>query len=93
MNQTVSTISEPVKHVVSLRQAPHRMAIAETTMRYDVLVNGEVKGELYYNTRGYVGNLPLPNGKSLCMPEGSINRFLAEIRRINLEAKMKKASA
>jgi len=30
--------------------------------------------------KGYVGNLPLPDGSSLYMPEGSLASFKREIR-------------
>ena len=48
-----------MKHVVTLREAPHKRAICETKMRYDVLLNGEQVGELHYNMTGYRGGASL----------------------------------
>lgn len=74
-------------HVVSLREAPHKMAMLETKMRYDVLLNGEYWGDLYFNTRGYCGYLPLPGGKRFDPGEISLSNFKKEIQKINKEAK------
>ncbi len=74
-------------HVLSLREAPHKRAICETKMRYDVLLNGQRVGELYFNMRGYCGYLPLPDGTNLDIGERGISSFRSEIRRINREAK------
>jgi hypothetical protein len=35
--------------------------------------------------KGYVGNLPLPDGSSLYMPEGSLASFKRAISRLNRE--------
>jgi len=43
------------QHVVALREAPHKRAMCETKMRYEVLLNGKAVGDLYFNTRGYIG--------------------------------------
>lgn len=43
---------------VRLVEAPQKMAECETTMRYDVLLNGEFFDELSFNTRGYQGAIP-----------------------------------
>jgi hypothetical protein len=75
-----------MKHVVTLREAPHKRAICETKMRYDVLLNGEQVGELHYNMTGYRGVLPLAGGRRLDIGERGISVFRAEIRRINKEA-------
>lgn len=93
MNLCTPSRTTAVQHVVSLREAPHRMAIAEPSMRYDVLLNGNVVGELYFNIHGYVGTLPLPNGKQLALPESSIGRFQREIRHINREAKFERVTS
>ncbi len=74
-------------HVVSLREAPHKKAICEREMRYDVLVNGQFHGDLYFNMKGYVGALPLPDGSRLNIGERGISAYKAEIRRINKEAR------
>ena len=75
-----------MKHVVSLREAPQKRAICEDKMRYDVLLNGEFWGELYFNMTGYCGYLPLPGGRSLDICERGISAYRKEIRRINREA-------
>lgn len=93
MSHSNFTYPAAPEHVVSLREAPHRMAIAETTMRYDVLLNGTAVGELYFNMHGYVGTLPLPNGKQLSIPESAISRFEREIRRINRDAKFERVTS
>lgn len=78
---------EKKMHVVSLKEAPHKRACCETTMRYDVLLNGQFFGELYFNMRGYVGCLPLPGGSRLNIGERAISAYKAEIKKINREAK------
>lgn len=85
--QTVSTRNPPARHYVSLREAPHKRSICETKMRYDVLLNGEYFDGLYFNMRGYVGLLPLPDGHKFNIGERGISVFRAEIRTINREAK------
>ena len=74
-------------HVVSLAEAPHKRAICETKMRFDVLLNGKVVGELWFNTKGYVGNLPLPCGGRMNIGERAISAFKSEIKKINKEAR------
>ena len=37
-----------------LVKAPKLMAVAETKMRYNLELDGEVVAEAYFNTRGYV---------------------------------------
>ncbi len=54
---------------------------------YDMLVNGEVVGEVYYNLTGYVGSLPQQNGPALTVGEQGISVYRAEIARINREAR------
>ena len=74
------------EHKVALREkkSPH---ILERHPRYDVLVNGEVKGELYYNMTGYVGVLPTVSGASMQIGEKGITAFRKEVSRINREAR------
>lgn len=74
-------------HVVTLREAPHKKAMLERHMRYDVLVNGAVKETLSYNMRGYIGYLPLPDGGKLDIGERPITAFRREIGIINREAR------
>ena len=84
---TASTPVTKAKHFVSLREAPHKRAICETKMRYDILLNGEFFEDMYYNMRGYVGALPMPGGQKLIIGERGISVYRAEIRRINSDAK------
>jgi hypothetical protein len=72
---------------LELVEAPRKMAICETTMRYDVVLNGAVVDELYFNMRGYVGYLPLPTGGKLDIGEVSISRFRREVALLNREAR------
>lgn len=54
---------------------------------FDLLLNGKVVGELYYNMTGYVGTLPQPDGTGLIIGEKGISAYRAEIARINREAR------
>jgi hypothetical protein len=76
-----------MSHVVKLREAPKKRAMCETRMRYEILLNGEVYGDLYFNLTGYRGVLPLPGDRRLDIGEQPISAFRAEISRINKEAK------
>lgn len=44
----------------------------ERTPRFDVLVDGKFYSQLYFNMRGYCGQLPAPStdrpGESICVP-------------------------
>jgi hypothetical protein len=62
-------------------------AMFENTPRYRVLLHGKQVGELYFNMRGYVGNLPLPDGSWLAMPESGITAYRREVAQINREFK------
>ena len=57
----------------------------ETTKRFNVMLNGVKVEQLWWNMKGYVGNLPLPDGSCLYMPEGSLVSFKREISRLNRE--------
>jgi len=57
----------------------------ETTRRFNVMLNGVKVEQLWWNMKGYVGNLPLPDGSSLYMPEGSLASFKRAISRLNRE--------
>jgi len=76
----------PMPHKVSLQESKHR-AMFEQSPRYDVLLNGQRVGELYFNLTGYVGKLPLPGGRWLQIPEGSLTSYRREIAQINREAR------
>lgn len=67
--------------------------MCETKMPYDVLLNDKVVGEIYFNMRGYVGSLPLPDGSAAWMPEGPISSFRKEVRAINLKARQALAAS
>jgi len=59
----------------------------ETKMRYDVVLNGQVVGDLYFNMTGYVGYLPTPEGRKLDIGERGISAFRREIAALNREAR------
>ena len=82
-----------MSHVIKIVEAPKKRSMCETKMRYDVLLNGKVFDTLYFNMRGYLGYLPLPDGTRLSMPEWGITAYKAEARRINAEAKASAAKA
>lgn len=69
--------------MIEIVEAPNRMSMAETKMRYEVRLNGAFFDELYFNTRGYVGTLPTPQGSRLSLPEGSITSFRREAAKLN----------
>ena len=73
-------------HKVSLRETRAGCSIMEREPRYDVLLNGQKVGQLYFNMRGYVGTLPLPNGKKIGLPESGITAWRKEAATINREA-------
>lgn len=72
---------------IELREAPHKREICETKMRYDVFLDGKFFDDLYFNTRGYVGHLPTPEGRKLYIGEESLNAYKQEIKRLNKEFK------
>ena len=57
----------------------------ESTPRYNVMLKGVKVDQLFYNMRGYVGNLPTPDGSSLYVPESGIARFRREVAKLNRE--------
>lgn len=71
------------KNRITLVERPNRMAICETKMHYDVVLNGEVKGALYFNMTGYVGTLPLCGCGSISIGEKPLSEYRKEIARIN----------
>lgn len=60
--------------------------ILERTPRYDILVNGIRKGELYFNMTGYVGYLPTVHGHNMDIGERGISAFRKEVVQLNREA-------
>jgi len=80
----MSKKSTPIpKHRIQLNKTIKGCEILEKTPRYDVMLNGIKVDQLWFNMRGYVGNLPLPDGKKLGMPETSISEYRKTIARIN----------
>lgn len=77
------------QHVIKIVEAPKRMAILETKMRYVVLLNGEFFDEISFNTTGYLGELPLlaGEGDKLCVGERGISLYRKEASAINAQAK------
>ena len=75
-------MSSPAIQLIETRKGCEMM---ETTPRYNVMLKGVKVGQLYYNMRGYVGNLPTPDGCSLYVPESGIARFRREAARLNRE--------
>lgn len=68
---------------VTLREAPHRKAVCEAEMRYDVLLDGVKVDEAYFNTRGYRAGLPVPGGGRLDPGEVSLSQLRKDIAQIN----------
>jgi hypothetical protein len=86
MHTTSTTTRTRKTAAITLQERPERRAICETQMRYDVLLHGNVVGELYFNMRGYVGvGLPLPGGGSLSIGEQGIAGVRREIAKVNRE--------
>ena len=70
---------------ITLVEAPRRMAMLETHMRYDVLLDGVHYDTLQYNMTGYIGKLPTPDGCPLSIGERGITAFKREISSLNKE--------
>jgi hypothetical protein len=75
-------VAKPAIELIETRQG---CEIMETTPRYNVMLHGVKVEQLWWNLKGYVGNLPLPDGSSLYMPEGSLASFKRAISRLNRE--------
>jgi hypothetical protein len=75
-------VAKPAIELIETRQGCEMM---ETTKRFNVMLNGVKVEQLWWNMKGYVGNLPLPDGSSLYMPEGSLASFKRAISRLNRE--------
>lgn len=86
MHTTTAATRTRKSAAITLRERPDRRAICETKMRYDVLLHGNVVGDLYFNMTGYTGvNLPLPGGGSLYLGEQGIAGVRREIAKVNRE--------
>jgi hypothetical protein len=60
-------------------------AIAERTPRYEVFLFGKLVERLWFNTRGYVGYLPTPDGNIFSPGECSITAYRRQIATLNRE--------
>lgn len=76
---------QPQKHHITLQESPGRHMM-ERHPRYAVLVNGEPRGELYFNMTGYVGTLPMVQGGVMNIGERPISAFRKEVSILNREA-------
>ena len=84
----LQTLAAAGRFKVSLKETARGRHMLERTKRFDVLLNGQPIGEqLYWNTRGYRGALPLPDGHMLDPGEIGITGFRREVARINREAR------
>lgn len=77
------TTPQPFK--LALRARPH--APLQRHADFDLLLNGRVVGEVYYNMTKYVGTLPQPDGTGLTLGERGISAYRAEAAHINREAR------
>lgn len=73
------------EHKITIIPAP-RKHMLERQPRYDVLVNGEKRGELYFNMTGYVGGLPMVQGGVMNIGERAISAWRKEAALLNREA-------
>jgi hypothetical protein len=81
-----------MKKTIELIQTRRGCACCETTDRYDVILNGVLFDQLWFNTRGYVGYLPHPDGWKLSIGEKSISAYKKEVASLNREWAAKKRS-
>ena len=75
-------MAKPAIELIETRQGCEML---ESTPRYNVMLKGVIVDQLFYNMRGYVGNLPTPDGSSLYVPESGIARFRREVAKLNRE--------
>lgn len=75
-------MAKPAIKLIETRQGCEML---ESTPRYNVMLKGVKVDQLFYNMRGYVGNLPTPDGSSLYVPESGIARFRREVAKLNRE--------
>ncbi len=69
-----------MKKILELKETRQGCAILEKESRYHVMLHGQKVSELYFNMRGYVGALPMPDGSSINIGEVSISRWKREPR-------------
>jgi hypothetical protein len=75
-------VAKPAIELIETRQG---CEIMETTPRYNVMLHGVKVEQLWWNLKGFVGNLPTPGGASLYVPESGIARFRREVAKLNRE--------
>ena len=75
-------MAKPAIELIETRQGCEMM---ETTPRYNVMLHGVKVEQLWWNLKGFVGNLPTPGGSSLYVPESGIARFRREVAKLNRE--------
>jgi hypothetical protein len=83
------TITKRKGKALELVETRRGCACCETTPRYDVIfydvrIPGD-RGQLWFNMRGYVGELPTPEGGSVSIGEKSISAWQKEAARLNRE--------
>jgi hypothetical protein len=78
-----NTKAKPYK--LELQKTTQGCAMFESQPRYDIILNGEKVGQLYYNLRGYVGTLPTPDGMQLTIGEQPITTYKREVAALNRE--------
>ena len=85
MRKNTPKNGKSVGPAIVLVEAPHKRAILETHMRYDVMLDGKLFDTLNYNMRGYIGYLPTVDGGKLTIGEKGISAYKKEIAQLNRE--------
>lgn len=75
--------------MIKLVKTDRGRQMLERTPRYDVMLDDKLFDQLYFNMRGYVGYLPLPDGSRLYIGECSITEYRKEVAKLNRETKQK----
>lgn len=75
--------------MIKLVKTDRGRQMLERTPRYDVMLDGKLFDQLYFNMRGYVGYLPLPDGSRFDIGECSITEYRKEVAKLNRETKQK----
>ena len=73
--------------MIRLVKSRRGLHVCETKPRYDVLFNGKLFDQLWFNMTGYVGYLPCPDGGRLTIGECSISEYRREVAKLNREFK------